>query len=121
MGQDGDDLVEVAVTSGAGDSVIAGQRGDIDVLAEPAQTQYRLVEAGQRPAGPAGAASAAFGVQQSAQVLGQIAGHVEYGTIADHGELPGPDLIFANPVLPGAPRPSSRGPALPHVLPLDRV
>jgi xanthine/CO dehydrogenase XdhC/CoxF family maturation factor len=105
----GDDLIDVAVAGSAGDAVIAGQGGNVGVVAEPAQAQHRLTKAGQRPAVLAGTASTAFGVQQPAEVLGQFAGLVEHGTISNHGEPSGPDLIFANPVLPGASRSSSLG------------
>ncbi len=58
------EVSEVAVTGGPGDAVVAGQRGDVAPVAEPAQSQYGLVEAGQGPAVTAGAALAAFGGQQ---------------------------------------------------------
>lgn len=104
-----DDLVEVAIPGGAGDSVVTRQRGDLDILPEPAQTQHGLPEAGQRSAVFAGTASAAFGMQQSAEVLGEFARNVEHGTIGNHGEPLTLDLIFVNPVLPGAPRPRLTG------------
>lgn len=73
IGEHGDRLVEVAVGRRSGDAVVAGQRCRIGVLAEPAQAKHRLPEAGQRPGVRAGAA-AAFGLQESAEVLGQFAG-----------------------------------------------
>jgi hypothetical protein len=104
-----DNLVEVAVAGGAGDPVIAGQVSHLDVLAEPAQSQHCLPKAGQRPAVFAGTATAAFDVEQAAEVLGEFTWHVEHGTIGNHGEPLTSDLIFANPVLSGAPRPRLTG------------
>ncbi|WP_434447416.1 hypothetical protein [Lentzea sp. E54] len=52
--------------------MIARQRRDVAVLAEPAQREHRMPEAGQRPG--AGAAVAAFGAQQAPEALGQFAG-----------------------------------------------
>ena len=109
VGEHIDDLVEVAISGGAGNSVIPSQRGDLGVLAEPAQPQHRLPKACQRPAVLAGTAPAAFGIQQPADVLGEFTWHVEHGTIGNHGEPLTLDLIFANPVLPGAPRPRLTG------------
>jgi hypothetical protein len=108
-GEHGDDLIQVAVAGGTGDAVVAGQCGDVGVLTEPAQAEHCVAKAGQRPGFLAGAALAAFGVQQPAEVQGQFTRHVEHGTISNHGEPSGLDLIFANPVLPRAPRPSSPG------------
>lgn len=85
-GEHADDLVEIAVAGGPGDAVVTGQRGDVAVLAEPPQREHRLVEAGQRPAVLTGAAFAALGAQQPAEVLGEFAGDVEHGTIGNQGE-----------------------------------
>jgi hypothetical protein len=41
-GERADDLVKIAVADGAGDAVIAGQCGDITVVAEPAQGEDGL-------------------------------------------------------------------------------
>lgn len=71
-GEDGDDLVELAVGGGTGDPVITPARGDIGAVAEPAQAKHRLPVAGQGPAVGAGTAPAALGVEQPAHVLGQF-------------------------------------------------
>jgi hypothetical protein len=89
--------------------VVVAQRGDIGVLAKPPRAEYGVPEAGQRPGAGAGAAVTALGVQQSGEIEGQLAGDVECGTMSDHGSLWCSDLIFANPVLPGASRPSPGG------------
>jgi hypothetical protein len=67
--------------------MVASQCGHVGVLAEPAQAEHCLAKAGQRPGFLAGAASAAFGVQQPAKVEGQFSGHVEHGTIRNHRSL----------------------------------
>ena len=109
-GEHVDDLVEIAVPGGPGDAVVTGQRGDVAAVAEPPQREHCLVEAGQRPAVAASAPGAAFGVQQAPDVLGKCSRHVEHGTMSNQGEPLHSDLIFANPVLPGAPRPRLTGP-----------
>lgn len=45
LGEHLDDLVTVTVARGAGDPVVPRQRGDLDILAEPAQPQHRLPKA----------------------------------------------------------------------------
>ncbi len=47
VGEHLDDLVEVPVPSRAGDPVIPRRRGDLNILAEPPQAQYRLAEPGR--------------------------------------------------------------------------
>jgi hypothetical protein len=84
LGEHVDDLVAVAVGGGPGDTVVAGQRIAGGAVAEPAQPQHRLPEAGQRPAAPRGAAAAPLGQQQVRGELGQFPGHVKRGTIGDH-------------------------------------
>ena len=81
-----DDLVQVAVGGGPGDAMVAGQRISGGAVAEPAQAQDRLPEAGQCPAAAGGAPAAAFGCQQLRRELGQFPGDVERGTIGDHVE-----------------------------------
>ena len=49
-------------------------------------------------------------MQQPTDVLGEFTRYVEHGTIGNHGEPLTLDLIFANPVLPGAPRHVSQAP-----------
>src|SRR5436189_668347 len=49
-GENLDDLVQVPVGGGPRDAVVAGQGVRASAIAEPAQRQHRLPEAGQRPA-----------------------------------------------------------------------
>lgn len=60
LGEHRDDLVEVAVARCPGDAVVAGQCGDVDVLAEPTQAQHGLVKACQRAAAATSAPQVAF-------------------------------------------------------------
>ena len=70
-----------------------GQGAHLGVLAKPAQAQHGLSEAGQRSGAGAGTASTAFSTQQTAQVFGQVAGHVECGTIGN-GTTPTGEIAF---------------------------
>ena len=82
-GEHVDDLVEIAIPGGPGDGVVAGQRGDVAAVAEPAQREHCLVEAGQRPAVAAGTPGPAFGAQQAPDVLGKYSRRVEHGTMGN--------------------------------------
>jgi len=82
-GEHFDDLVEIAVAGCPGDTVVACQRGHVDVLAEPAQPEHRLLKAGQCPTVAAGAPRATLSLQQPANVLGEWARNIEDGTIGD--------------------------------------
>lgn len=86
-------------TRGTGDPVVVRQRGGINILAEPAQPQYCLAKAGQRPAVLAGTTQAPIDMEDSAHVLGEFAWHVEHGTTGKHGEPPdfGLDLRKSSP------------------------
>ena len=86
LGEHVDDLVPVAVGRGPGDLVVTGQRVLRGAVAEPAQPQHRLPEAGQRPAAAWGAAAAPLGCQQLRHELHQLPRDVKRGTIGDHVE-----------------------------------
>lgn len=89
IGQDVDDLVDVAVGGGAGDAVVAAEGGPVGAVAKPVQSHHRLRKAGQRPRTRAGAQSPAFGRQQLGEMVNQFLGNVERGTIGDHVGLSG--------------------------------
>ena len=101
FGEHRDDLVQVAVGGGPGDAVVAGQRIGGGAVAEPAQPQHRLPEAGQRPAAPRGAAAAPLGQQQLRGELRQFPGDVKRGTIGDHVEPSGRSDLVVRPLLLG--------------------
>jgi hypothetical protein len=81
-----DDLVPVAVGRGPGDLMVAGQRARRGAVAEPAQPQHRLPEAGQRPAPFRRAVPPPLGCQHLRHELHQFPRDVERGTIGDHVE-----------------------------------
>jgi hypothetical protein len=81
-----DDPVPVPVGRGPGDLVVAGQRVRRGAVAEPAQPQHRLPEAGQRPAPLRSAATAPLGGQKLRDELDQFPRDVKRGTIGDHVE-----------------------------------
>ena len=81
-----DDLVEVTIRRGPGYPVVTGQPVRRRAVAEPAQTENGLPETAQLPNTGPRASLAAFGQQQSSHVLGQCTGHIEGGTIGNHGE-----------------------------------
>ena len=84
-GQDHDHLVEVAVGGSPRDAMVTGQCVGGGPVAEPAQPQHRLPEAGQRPAGPSGVpALPALGCQQPRGELSEFPRDVNRGTIGDH-------------------------------------
>ena len=85
-GEHRDDLVQVPVGGGPRDAMVAGQRVGGGPVAEPAQPQHRLPEAGQRPAAARSAAAAPLGEQELRGELHQFPGNVERGTIGDHVE-----------------------------------
>lgn len=58
-------------------------------VAEPAQSQYGLLEAAQRAAVPAGAPSQTLAAEQGGQVQGYLTRKVEGGSIGNHVELLG--------------------------------
>jgi hypothetical protein len=101
IGEHLDDLVPVAVGGGPRDAMVAGQGLGRRAVAEPAQAQHRLPEAGQRPAAARGAAAAALGGQQLRGELHQFPRDVERGTIGDHVEPSGRSRSLARPLLPG--------------------
>ena len=110
-----DDLVQVAVGGGPGDAMVAGQRISGGAVAEPAQAQDRLPEAGQCPAAAGGAPAAAFGCQQLRRELGQFPGDVERGTIGDHVEPFSGSGSCGETSSTGAPRLFPGSPARPRV------
>jgi len=72
--------------AGPGDAVITGQGAGAGAVAEPAQRQHRVPEAGQRPAARRRAAAALLSGQQSRGELHQFPVDVERGTVGDHVE-----------------------------------
>jgi hypothetical protein len=64
-----DALVQVPVGGAAGDRVVGGELGQAGAVEEPAQDEYRLREAAQRPGALVGAQIAASEMQQAGQVL----------------------------------------------------
>lgn len=81
-----DHLVDVAVCRRPGHAMIAAQRGDVGVLAKPAQAHDRLPKAGQRPCTRARTPPEPLGRQQPTQPLREFARDVEHGTIGNHVE-----------------------------------
>jgi hypothetical protein len=84
--------------------VVTGQRICGGAVAEPAQAQHSLPEAGQRPAPARGAAPPPFLGQQRRDELHQFSGDVKRGTIGDHVEPSGQKMIFGETSSTGAPR-----------------
>jgi Prokaryotic E2 family E len=100
-GEDLDDLVQVPVGGGPRDAVIAGQGVRAGAVAEPAQHQHGLPEAGQRPAPRGCAAAAPLSGQQIRGELHQFPGDVERGTIGDHVEPSGEEDLVVRPLVVG--------------------
>ncbi|WP_165968641.1 hypothetical protein [Saccharopolyspora elongata] len=84
IGEDVDDLVDIAVTSGAANVVVPGQFRDRGAVEEPPQPQNRLCERGQRPSPARGEAPPAFGGQQPREVAGEFVVDIERGSIGSH-------------------------------------
>ena len=121
VGQHCDDLVQVAVGGGPRDAVAAGQRIRSGAVAEPAQSQDGLPEAGQRPAAPRGAAPPALGMQQLRGELDQFPWDVKRGTMDDHVEPSGGSRSCGETSSTGAPRPFPGRPVRPRVYPRLRA
>jgi hypothetical protein len=105
-GQHIDALMQVAVGSRQRHPMIDRELRKAGRVPKPAQHQHRLFPSGQNAPAASGAAPPPLGSQQSGEVGHHRSSNGQGGTIGDHVEPSGQDLIFANPVLPGAPRPS---------------
>jgi len=88
-GEDIGALADIAVGSGPGDAVVAGELLGPGTVTEAAQDHDRLLTAGQRPAPGRGAPVPALGDQQAGDEAKQLHGHVKRGTIGDQVESPG--------------------------------
>lgn len=80
------EVSEVAVTGGPGDAVVAGQCGDVAPVAEPAQSQYGLVEEVRALLSRRVRRSRRSAASSWADVLGEFAGCVEDGAMGNQGE-----------------------------------
>lgn len=83
-GESGDGFVQVAVGGGEADLVVGSESMDRGGIAEPAQHQQCLPVGGQRTCAAAGASPVSLGAQHCADIEGQLACHVERGTMGDH-------------------------------------